>query len=837
MPPFVYHSLRDFMRASATAKTRQELLQRIIANAAKRKSQLHVDATGARIATSPETFGMNMGKQIMNKQANPLTSLLARLRPSAGRLFDATFGIPGVPQKVMDVSRPVLSAAEEAAERFAGVPRQVPMPDLQKKLFGAKAVSAPSVAEMQQKALETAERFAGIPRQVPMSKKSIDKQANPLTQMISPALKNLRSKVVPELLQRLQILAGKGARGVKRYGQRLMGDDTLKPLYARQDEMRALEKQLREQAGSRIDTTPLQRKSKMWQELQSALVGKPRYLPDRPYMPGDVFDATAREGLRSGAIDRRKTYEAVLEELLKSRPAAATPGGRVVDRGGSAIGRITKPGPAEMRDYRAAARDSVQRVSNQARVYDNIFDEIRSRSRGIDAQINTGTAHNAMHDDIWQKQLPNVFRSQVRADKAIRRELDAIRKTRDYTAVGAPATVVGGGSIYGAYKKQELENNQMLAKKSMTMPQPTSRGTMKKVQLPEASPSKPDCDPEGVQMSTQDHESVKQALVDGALIGAGLGAASAPEGHILQNAGRGAVRGVGTELGAVLGAGGGGAVGHIGGSAVGALLAMLARKHVDAKLLMPALKEVGRTFGTLGGMGIGAYQGGRMGYNAAGKLMGPASYKQAGLGSILKTLAKGVYKTPRSLKGLVVGGAGGYYAGRQHGHQLGLEDGREDAAKSVIDLFQKKQSSTVKQAFLTGATVGALGGLATSKPGQRASGIGRGALIGGGTELGAVGGAGFGGLTGTALGAILGGLISRKPEGAMAGAGLGGLSGAVLGAGGGGYAGHIGTKALLDGQQNKDVNPKKRKKEENDDKEVKQAAEVVLAQLMKNRAQ
>lgn len=700
MPPFVYRSLKDFMRVSATAKTRQELLQRLIANAAKRKSQLHIDATGARLATSPETFGMNIGKQMMNKQANPLTNLLARLRPSAGRLFDAVFSIPGVP-RLPAVARPVLSAAEEAAERKAGVPPQV-LKDFLNTSRPMPAMRVPSAAEIQQKILEKAERAAGIPPQ-----KIMNKQANPLTQMLSPALKNLRGKVVPELLQRLQILAGKGARGVKRYGQRLMGDDTLKPLYGRQDELRALEQQLRQQAGSRINTKPMVQKADLMHDLVEGLRARRRELRDVD--PEQLFQSRI-DAAQAGAKAHKALFPMSNRPLEGRAPFSAQQNRR--------FGH-------ELARGRASGAEAVRRLNKEKElIADNMFGmpNLRAGESGFNpGQLDLADqsfreqlkalagarAHNQQHTRIWQEELPNVFRSQHMANKAVQRELDAIESARAYTAGGAAGATLGGVG-YNAY----TNSGEPAMKQSMTMPQPTSRGTMKKVQLPEASLSKPDCDPEGVQMSAQDH-------------------------------------------------------------------------------------------------------------NVS---------KEAGLGSILKALAKGVYKTPRSMKALTLGGTGGYVAGRQHGHQLGLEDGREDAAKTVIDLFQKKQ------AFLTGATIGAIGGLGTSKPGQRASAIGRGALIGGGTELGAVGGAGFGGLTGTALGALLGGLISRKPEGALAGAGLGGLSGAVLGAGGGGYAGHIGTKALLDSQQDKDVNPKKRKNEQDDDKdkETKKAACIVLDLMHKN---
>lgn len=123
----------------------------------------------------------------------------------------------------------------------------------------------------------------------------------------------------------------------------------------------------------------------------------------------------------------------------------------------------------------------------------------------------------------------------------------------------------------------------------------------------------------------------KKAVLDGALIGAGLGAASAPEGRVLQNAGRGMVRGIGTELGAVGGGLGGGlagaATGGLAGTGLGAVLSLLLRRRVDPRNLMMGMGYAGGTGGALGGLGAGLYLGGRAGYDAAGKLMGPPSYK------------------------------------------------------------------------------------------------------------------------------------------------------------------------------------------------------------------
>lgn len=139
--------------------------------------------------------------------------------------------------------------------------------------------------------------------------------------------------------------------------------------------------------------------------------------------------------------------------------------------------------------------------------------------------------------------------------------------------------------------------------------------------------------------------------------------------------------------------------------------------------------------------------------------------------------------------------------------------------------------SMAKQAFLTGATLGAIGGLATSKPGERALGTGRGALIGGGTELGAVGGAGIGGGLGALSGATLGALLGNP----AAGAGLGLLAGTPIGALGGGALGHLGTKAVLDsaGMKKKEKpETKSEKKDEEENKEPEKKTEKDAAVVL-----
>lgn len=81
---------------------------------------------------------------------------------------------------------------------------------------------------------------------------------------------------------------------------------------------------------------------------------------------------------------------------------------------------------------------------------------------------------------------------------------------------------------------------------------------------------------------------------------------------------------------------------------------------------------------------------------------------------------------------------------------------------------------------LTGAGLGALGGMVTSRKGKRQRGAGRGAVIGAGTEIGGLAGLVPGGALGALLGYGLGG-ASGAGLGALAGGGLGGLGGALLG--------------------------------------------------------
>lgn len=138
--------------------------------------------------------------------------------------------------------------------------------------------------------------------------------------------------------------------------------------------------------------------------------------------------------------------------------------------------------------------------------------------------------------------------------KALFQEQDAIRKTRLYTggaASGATLGGVGAAALSGAGEKQ-----------SETLPTPSSRGETKKVTMPSENKQQPDLDPEGVQMTQQDHDVKKQAGL-GALLGGGLGAGI---GGLAGAAGGGLLGG---GIGGALGGKRGGGLGVLAGGALG----------------------------------------------------------------------------------------------------------------------------------------------------------------------------------------------------------------------------------------------------------------------------
>jgi hypothetical protein len=170
----------------------------------------------------------------------------------------------------------------------------------------------------------------------------------------------------------------------------------------------------------------------------------------------------------------------------------------------------------------------------------------------------------------------------------------------------------------------------------------------------------------------------KTAIIDGALIGGALGGASAPEGNVLRGVGRGMVRGIGTELGAVGGglAGGaaGGAAGAAGGAGLGALTALLSKNYRSelGRLALGGAFMGGNVGAGLGGL-AGLYHGGRAGYNAAGKFMGPASYAKQSADK-RASLPEGVFA---GMGGAMSGGTAGLGVGALYGLLSGALQARK----------------------------------------------------------------------------------------------------------------------------------------------------------------
>lgn len=178
-----------------------------------------------------------------------------------------------------------------------------------------------------------------------------------------------------------------------------------------------------------------------------------------------------------------------------------------------------------------------------------------------------------------------------------------------------------------------------------------------------------------------------------------------------------------------------------------------------------------------------------------GSLVGDQMGKDAGVSAAkslpveaLKLVGKAVYHTPRSLKTLVAGGAGGYALGHNAGEASGMEQGQAEAAKNLAERLLKKSEAGMKQAFSVGnigraagfglAHAGVFGGAgaglgaAMAEPGKRLEGAQRGFVRGVGTSVGMNAGGALGSAAGLGANSIRG-LIA----GAAAGTALGGAAG------------------------------------------------------------
>lgn len=132
----------------------------------------------------------------------------------------------------------------------------------------------------------------------------------------------------------------------------------------------------------------------------------------------------------------------------------------------------------------------------------------------------------------------------------------------------------------------------------------------------------------------------------------------------------------------------------------------------------------------------------------------------------------------------------------------------KDLHKALTEYYHEhSRPKKEKRSAMAGGVLGALGGLMTSDPGQRGEAVGRGALIGAGTELGMYPGA----ATGSLIGAGLGGLVGGK-----AGLGLGALAGGTLGGVGGATLGNMGARGLL-GEYKRKAKPVADKKPESEE--------------------
>lgn len=248
---------------------------------------------------------------------------------------------------------------------------------------------------------------------------------------------------------------------------------------------------------------------------------------------------------------------------------------------------------------------------------------------------------------------------------------------------------VGGGQPAAATKQSD------------NLPTPTSRGDTKKITMPEANKSEPDCDPEGVQMTNKDHDSKEAGI-------------AWPKGF------------------------------------------------------PQAMQVPASVFQALAGSGV------------FGKNM--QNYGQA-----TRLLRRGMST------GKIPNSPAGYKMLRPVGGAL-ADQPQHHSERLVNRLKEILAGGQTKQSFMTGATLGALGGLATSSKGKRHLGMGRGALIGGGTGVAGLtglnalfGGGGAGGALGYNVGRLLG------PKGQLLAAGAGLLGGGAYG----GMKGYQGAGKLM----------------------------------------
>jgi len=130
------------------------------------------------------------------------------------------------------------------------------------------------------------------------------------------------------------------------------------------------------------------------------------------------------------------------------------------------------------------------------------YDPSASRLNPSSVVANARRSRNIGHEAYEQLNTQSLD-----ALNALLKERGAIQTTRDITrgtAFGALGGTVGGlGSK--AYRNLTSE------KQSAPLPPPSSRGETKKITMPESDDKEPDLDPEGVQMTEEDHNAHKKA--------------------------------------------------------------------------------------------------------------------------------------------------------------------------------------------------------------------------------------------------------------------------------------------------------------------------------------
>lgn len=820
MPPFVYRSLKDYMRTATMGSARQELLKKLLAQAAQRKTQLHIDASGARMNTFPEMFGQslaknmgkqaflgaglnmagrgianfagkqlqgglgravgglgnavrgvgiqaqragqrigtaaqplvnelkNMGGQIMSRGAQTAKNLPGWAMPAAGGAAVGAAGmhdyhaLRDLGQSRLPQTMPQMPGGFNNRPKFETLPYKMPRPNgiipggmnmPQYQNHRADGFNMPNPARQQGGLM-----MGNDPYSMSLAKASADKQANMalLKQMLSPALKQLRSAGSNAMA---------GARnGASRYMELLSGNK-LKGMAHKYDHLMEMfgdypTKALTDAHGP-IGYDVAANANGVLTDLQhNALSEAAKVIGTRT--------GTVGAGLLGGSalingMQNEKT-SGLMDEVL--RRAASGVKGVVTGHGGQLLEAMT-PKAQGFKRYLEMLR----------------FQRVRAMRDNAEKLMKLHpSASNDFAEQMSEAYLPELYKSVG---------------TGAGTGVGG---MLGLNALFSGNQPQ-----QPAMKQSAEMPEPSSRGQTKKVTMPEAPESDPDCDPEGADMTEKDHD-VKEAGLER------LGT------HLLRDLPKLLSKAPGAIYGGV----------ERGLNRYGDLLGGHTRENLRRAMFSKA-RELEDELGSLAPSVV------RMpgvGWKMLEHEVGPSRPLFDAVRALNKEEAKNTLTRGGSI-------AAAY-------------------TPAVIAATQQKQ------AFMG---PGAIAGLLTAPKGQSDLSVGRGALRGLGTGLGVGTGAITGGLLGGGGGAAAGGLVAALAaalsgqkgrsfnnavgQGITAGGGLGMLAGGVGGAAYGGYKGNKATKALLDKTAPIDEDDA----DEDDDKDVKKSAAAVLAQLKKNQ--